>query len=562
MKNPSGSRFELRGGGSRLVRLKSSAYTLSEIIIVMLIISVIVGVTIGVTKAKLDKITNYTYTNAYLTLRDVTRNIFSDFNPQDEDYMLTNNTFNKLFPYIFPLANAATQQFPADGKVYYTCAHDIPSIVTSLDGHYAGQGWQPDLPVYESLESVNCSSIPKWYERIPYTGTNGYLRYIKCPGKLYIDDIMDRTNEYWDFGSFFYDTYNTIAADASSEAIESSINTSCKYSCRDGVNYNCGRYGQGLYPHRFTCSSMTIDGQEYSGQLVESDEETLEHWPVCKLMPVSSTPEPPVISSCELPDESEIRPQYCQGKTFNSSPAVCSWEEIVPWPPECGAGQEWNGAAIDCKCVPAARTLPRRGANLCKMFAERTNTKSGTTDCSGSSISVNTTDFQDKKADLTLRNGMLVYNLSHDPSEIAVLSNNKQGGSYAGVPNTNSYGYTVYVDINGKSGDSKLWEDVYPFYITMSGFVIPGYDKTANPAGSGGDSVDHMQVSVESEIIDYNGVRKLNWVERSVPFQLGACRAGYVGSDTPYCNGVFRAASCSASNSSCRLKYISPVKFF
>ena len=528
----------------------------------MLIISVIVGVTIGVTKAKLDKITNYTYTNAYLTLRDVTRNIFSDFNPQDEDYILTNNSFiTKIFSAVFP---------PAQAKTVYACAIDRPN--TELV--YVRPDLAGSRDFYESLDDVDCSSqnfrwfsgtvvAPGLFFTPPHTGS-----YVKCPGRhYYTGNKNDVRYRYW---------ANDESSSYTFDLVKTGGTPSCNSPCGDGTS-NCGEYYTPVIRH-YTCLDYVIPEVVESGHIIKPTQ-YIEGKIMCSDMYSCSKATmiceyeyddddddeetiPVEPDSCIEPSDAEKKVQYCQGKTFNSSPAVCSWEEIVPWPPACPETEEWNYSATDCRCIPTARTLPRRGANLCKMFAERTNTKSGTTDCSGSSISVNTTDFQDKKADLTLRNGMLVYNLSHDPSEIAVLSNNKQGGSYAGVPNTNSYGYTVYVDINGKSGDSKLWEDVYPFYITMSGFVIPGYDKTANPAGSGGDSVDHMQVSVESEIIDYNGVRKLNWVERSVPFQLGACRAGYVGSDTPYCNGVFRAASCSASNSSCRLKYISPVKFF
>ena len=577
-------------------RKRKAAYTLTEIVIVMLIISVIVAVTIGVTKAKLDKITSYTYTTAYLTLRDVTRNIFADFSYTDEDYILTNNPLSRLFSYIYPPA-AASQTTPATGdKVYYQCAEDTHyniDNVSSSSFPIHSRFESSLIPVYENLEDVDCSSVPKWFEEV-YVGyshiqnKNYYFRYVKCPGKAYIDDIMGRSNEYWDFGPLFYSTYTSVNADASAEEVENELKESCTHSCRDGVNNNCGPIAYGLYPSRFTCGS-TINGEYYKTQMIESQEETLDHWPVCKLTPFSPEPDPepdpgsgtgggsdpdpgsdpetgsgdtPVVNACELPDDSEIRPQYCKGKTFDSTPGVCAWKDITPWPPECPEGQEWNNAEVDCRCVQIARTLPRSGENFCKMFAERTNTKSGTTDCSGSSISSDTTDFKDKTADITLRNGMLLYNVRQNPQAIPALANNKQGGSYDGVDNTNSYGYTVYVDVNGKQGDSKLWEDVYPFYITMSGLVVAGYDKDANPEGAGGDNSDHMQVSVQSEFIDYNGTRKINWLERSVPFQTGACRSGYVGQNTPYCNGITTASTCTAVNANCRIKYISPVKFF
>ncbi len=223
---------------------------------------------------------------------------------------------------------------------------------------------------------------------------------------------------------------------------------------------------------------------------------------------------------------------------------------------------EWSEE--QCKCIPSPRTLPRKGENFCKLFERHANIMSGSEVCSGSVISTGTTNFGDKSPDITLRNGLRIYNMHSDARAISDLANNTQGGSYDGVPNTNSYGYTVYVDIDGSRGDSQLWSDVYPFYITLSGKIIPAYD-SANPEQSGGDSVRHMQVSVENE--NYNsGRRSIKWLAKSVPFKEGACIAGYVGDSTPYCkNGTSytQAVECTSNiNSFCRVKQIQPVKFF
>ena len=224
---------------------------------------------------------------------------------------------------------------------------------------------------------------------------------------------------------------------------------------------------------------------------------------------------------------------------------------------------EWSEE--QCKCIISPRTLPRQGANFCKLFEANANIMGNTDVCQGSAIAANTTDFSDKKPDVTLRNGLRIYNMHNDATAIAMLAGNTQGGVYDGVPNTNAYGYTVYIDIDGVKGDSKLWSDVYPFYITLSGKVIPGYDATANPNGAGGDSTSHMQVSVEYE--NYNsGKRAITWLAKSVPFKEGACLAGYVGDATPYCRNnpaVTKAPNCTTeSDSVCRVKQILPVKFF
>ena len=223
---------------------------------------------------------------------------------------------------------------------------------------------------------------------------------------------------------------------------------------------------------------------------------------------------------------------------------------------------EWSEE--QCKCIVSPRTLPRKGMNFCKLFERHANIMSGSDVCNGSVISNGTTDFSNKSPDITLRNGLRVYNMHSDAGAISMLSNNTQGGVYDGVPNTNSYGYTVYVDIDGSKGDSQLWSDVYPFYITLSGKIIPAYD-TSNSNSSGGDSVRHLQVSVENE--NYaSGKRSTKWLAKSVPFKEGACIAGYVGDATPYCkNGTSftKASECTTNyNSMCRVKQIQPVKFF
>ena len=223
---------------------------------------------------------------------------------------------------------------------------------------------------------------------------------------------------------------------------------------------------------------------------------------------------------------------------------------------------EWSEE--QCKCIPSPRTLPRKGMNFCKLFERHANIMSGSDVCSGSVISNGTTDFSNKSPDITLRNGLRVYNMHSDAGAISMLSNNTQGGVYDGVPNTNSYGYTVYVDIDGSKGDSQLWSDVYPFYITLSGKIIPAYD-TSNANSSGGDSVRHLQVSVENENYT-SGKRSTKWLAKSVPFKEGACISGYVGDATPYCkNGTSytQASECTSNiNSICRVKQIQPVKFF
>lgn len=61
-----------------LFRKKHCAYTLTEIVIVMLIIAVVVGVSLKITKAKFDSVIKYTYYSAYDLLSSVTGEMITD----------------------------------------------------------------------------------------------------------------------------------------------------------------------------------------------------------------------------------------------------------------------------------------------------------------------------------------------------------------------------------------------------------------------------------------------------------------------------------------------------
>ena len=497
----------------------------------MLIIAVVVSVTIGITKAKLDNIVSYTYYNAYSTLRKISTEMLADWNPKDEEYR---------------------QALAEKGLIAYIKGKLLSGKNQIVIQAASAEGW------FTETESNHCVSSD------PYS----------CQGDLYIDgsevlccDIVEYERyECWD-GSVRDDPSQCPPKEVTCWNGSKAPNTAAcppKIKCWDGSyvtnQSQCPSYvtcwnGDKAYtwsgcpacpnkPNKIPC------GQSW-------DENT------CKLVgTVKTCPSGQHLNSncnCvnDCPSASELTPcRLCSEETgtITTNEAInrtCS-DETYEWSEE------------QCKCIPSPRTLPRKGENFCKLFERHANIMSGSEVCSGSVISNGTTNFADKSPDITLRNGLRVYNMHSDARAISDLANNTQGGSYDGVPNTNSYGYTVYVDIDGSRGDSQLWSDVYPFYITLSGKIIPAYD-SANPNESGGDSVRHMQVSVENE--NYNsGRRSIKWLAKSVPFKEGACIAGYVGDSTPYCkNGTSytQAVECTSNiNSFCRVKQIQPVKFF
>ena len=210
-------------------------------------------------------------------------------------------------------------------------------------------------------------------------------------------------------------------------------------------------------------------------------------------------------------------------------------------------------------------TLPHTGDKYCETFASYVNTK--TEDCNGDAIEASNTDFNSKIPDITLRNGVRLFNMSQNPAPISILSGNSRGNKYTKPDDTevvdiDEWGYTVYIDIDGISnGVNTLWEDVYRFYVTLSGNVIPAYDKD-NAGESGGDSVQHLQTSVSKIIVG----AKIEWVVKSKSFKESACKMGYVKESTAYCKTNTAVtqdkSNCPDDDSTCSLKIITPIKFF
>ena len=550
-------------------RFKYLAYTLAEVIIVMLIIAVIVAVTIGITKAKLDNVLSYTYYNGYSTLRDITTEMLSNWNPKDENYSQSLNQ------------GVFFAQNRIESRLSSNILYLIPNIKKYISNLYVDT-WQQ--PAYAACPEVFYTIDPT---AVPDSFDTHQAHVFSC----------ERAGGEWCDGMHTQETYGCFACCTS------------KYSCSPLLSKECAIHAK--VPDYATCSckpSCQFEAWEAYNKCVASGGSMDIDYPACKVCVCPSNKieqngecvTPPSCTStsegyniymncvatggtfasypscsCSCPSGYELKNKKCVLKSVCPSAEdmtcgyTCDPDVGIPTPiagfSRTCSDETYEWSEEQCKCIPSPRTLPRKGENFCKLFEANANIMGNTDVCQGSMISSNTTDFSDKKPDITLRNGLRLYNMHNDATAIAMLEGNTQGGEYDGVPNTNAYGYTVYIDIDGAKGDSKLWSDVYPFYITLSGKVIPGYDHVANPNGAGGDSTSHLQVSVEYE--HYNGgKRNISWLAKSVPFKDGACIAGYVGDATPYCRNtpsVSKSSSCTTdSDSVCRVKQIQPVKFF
>ena len=251
----------------------------------------------------------------------------------------------------------------------------------------------------------------------------------------------------------------------------------------------------------------------------------------------------------------------------NSSSCSCQPDEVPPvdnTPTEetcpitsCPAGQHLvNANSSSCSCqpdeVPPVDNTPTEETcpiTNCPAGQHLVNANSSSCSCQPDE-EPSADDTNDDTNDDTTGGGGNSYN----PPSLNTVS-----------VDTGEYGYLVYVDVDGRKGNTKLWEDVYPFYITLSGQVVPLYNKDAGSSDDsmGGNSTQYLQTSIEYEYID-NGRRKKEWLAKSVSYQEGACKSGYITS-SKYCGTIATDSKCSQASTTgakCTLKTIKPVKFF
>ena len=508
-----------------------SAYTLAEVVIVMLVVAVVVGVSIKITKAKLDNIISYTYYSGYSTLRNVTGQMRADFSiDDDKKYLeLPSGALSFFNRFIAQKAMAKSCMYQSDWYKSGPFMFDSKKVGIkchnyTLESACAEKTW------------VCSKHIGQYGITKEMCDANSSQPYLLWLGKGNYDAGLDN--------NFMVKIYPEVK-DKKFDYLGSVV---------------CGsNWANGYWDNDPAGLLMGCGGYARKGSRGGACDMDLDYYLIPTIEYIPDDPEPePAPPECTTPSDAEKQAQYCQGKEFDQT--TCSWKDISPWPPCDREGMRWSQNS--CACVQEPPTVPRKGQNFCEKFVSYANTKSNSAECSGDAIPNNLTDFSDKAADITLRNGMRIYNIRQNPAEIPVLANNIQGASYDGVPNVNTYGYTIYLDIDGEKGPSTLWKDVYPFYITMSGTVIPAYNMTVNSEETGGNSRHHLMTSIQKESIDATGHRKLYWVSKSVSYKDGACSAGYIGASTAYCHGVPLKASCSGEDGICILKYVSPVKFF
>lgn len=506
----------------------------------MLVIAIVVSICIKLTKNKLDNITSYTYYSAYQTINSVTKEMLRDFDAENEEYTTS---------YFSPLTYAKTEYSCPQTKVWkYEYPNPRTEESTGFGSPYFSYTTIPNDCLNKVLDKFSSSlknvKICGGLHQNSYAVTDDYNLFM--PSFDYEDDPMACTKPCMRF----------VWNGTGSNSAQWEGNNCGSYSLRAWVSSSgyCNLYSE----YRSNFKEIMGDIGYCSTEFPDVPEN-----PSCTPVACIGGNEFDM-TSCGCVCKKTAPSVIPCGKEWNET--QCRLVDITPWPPVCPAGQIFKDDDSICGCVNEPTTVPRKGENFCKLFVSYSNTAQLAEDdeCSGSAIAENENDFTDKDADIILRNGMRLYNVSQDPAKIDILSGNSKGVTHTKADGTeidiDEWGYTVYIDIDGSSGNSKLWEDVYPFYVTLSGNVIPAYD-LVNEGLSGGDSRLHLQTSGYDEFIDNDG-RHIQWVTKSKTFKESACTMGYVKSGTQYCSGVSMNTQCNQQGHDCRLKTIMPVKFF
>ncbi len=248
------------------------AYTLAEIVMVMLIIAVIVAVSIKVTKAKLDNIISYTYYSAYNSIRKVTAEMLADFDIKNDDYIMT------LF--------AQPVYADSDDCFYSISAGDIKycwnySYVDSCQVH--NFDCQAHIGQY-GITSAMCDvgkAIP--YGLYVTKGNLSTSTNLSVILKKLVEDSLVPSGQY-----VFVMTRDSL----------------CTYY-----------WGSGEFNDLMACHDTDHAQPCGWGALtyfISIEEQEQE-------------PIPPV---CEQPSKADKEIQYCRGKEFDATPEICSWKNI------------------------------------------------------------------------------------------------------------------------------------------------------------------------------------------------------------------------------------------
>ncbi len=246
-------------------------------------------------------------------------------------------------------------------------------------------------------------------------------------------------------------------------------------------------------------------------------------------------------------DTALLNDKYLTGTTPRVEETVCGDKDIV------------------------CRAFKTDAGNLCNIFSDYFNIV-GEPVCSVA-VGAPPSSFPADRMAMKLTNGMEIY---FETLEIAQIDT-----SIDTIASTEFNGWNIWVDLNGSGhGEDKVYYDIVPFGITLSGKVLPWYGKVEGIRGyefapadkdAGGNpslaAFDVVYTPENSNLLTVASVTEgANIVPlRSVSFWKAACYSGYYkNSANTRCKDDFGvenlAASCTFDYADCKIRLVKKLK--
>ncbi|MBQ8168822.1 hypothetical protein IJZ97_05335 [bacterium] len=422
---------------------KKSAFTLTELVVTMIVITLVVTITLPLTKKKMEKVDYFSYYMGYETVKSITTEVL--------DKVLNNTNDNGC-------------SLELNGTCYQA-PFNPPAYTWNNCDYY----WSSTDP--EDIATMNEFGVGCLH---PNYGTQDYL-----VGALQACGGVDKFPTMAQIAEIANYLYNTDDVSTNNQ-----VNTPWDSE---------------------KIAALGISFNEYGGFLVWGSD-----YPNFRFFN----------SDCTGTDTS-----YVASRADPSIYAFCIGENS------------------DTKTPPAS-LLEAMSA----LFNNGMSTTVTTTTVASVQSAATSRDFSTLAPHLTLTNGLRIY-IGSDYAEIDDLNDSTN--------ENDRVGFILYVDVNGKSGKSLLFEDIFPFYLVKSGKVIPAY----NPAIATGPISDaYLGVNVIYDSFSEDQ-RTVKLLLKDANFKKAACVTGYVTAST-YCDGEVQYDICKDMAHDCRMIIKKPIKIF
>ena len=545
----------------------------------MLIIAVIAGVSIRISKAKFDSVITYTYYSAYETLRNISGEIIANSYSTEKNNVESGGAGSCQyrecpFGYAFNKDScdcvSLSVTIPKDGNSFCNSIEEYANVLSSnCSGSSKSEidkavdnssfaGLQPDIVLRNGMKLYN---VKNDFVEIPQL--EGNLKVANNPfsviATLYNKFIAICYNfENWLVKSVALNDSIMPAAHATSMIAPGGVG----FQCIEGYHEaNCrfinGRRICDCIPN---CQKVCASGYYLDVRECVCKQQAKPPAPVCNKTCISHCSNcdkcTGICSSCE--SGYELSGGVCRLKTCNASAvSACT----------SSGGSMSSYPSCSCSCP---QNYKLQGNSCVKIVCNSADVSA----CSSSGGSMSSYPECKCKCSEPYESTGANTCKKKTCNADAVDKCGSSGGNMMPYPDCNCYcpagmfltdgkcvttdegGYIIYIDVDGDKGDSILYEDVFPFYVTLSGMVVPGYPDGLLEAG--GNSNVHMAVSVQYD--DYSsGSRKKNWIVKSKSFKEAACKAGYVKTSA-YCGSIKIDNKCKSDDADCRLEAIKPIK--